>query len=81
VEKSDHFEICMDDDCADFYPIERGLVIDDGEECVVLVSDIGKPTFTYYDDGDIESYVLSESWKSEYQKIVDDIDNDLPSSC
>ena len=81
VEKSDHFEICMDEDCADFYPLERGLVINDGDECTVLVSDIGKPTFTYYDDGDIESYVLSESWKSKYQEIVDEIENDLPSSC
>ena len=71
----------MDEDCADFYPLERGLVFNDGDECVVLVSDIGNPTFVYYDDGDIESYVLSESWKSKYQEIVDDIDNDLPSSC
>ena len=81
VEKSDHFEICMDGDCVDLYPLERGLVVNDGDECVIMVGDIGKPTFTYYDDGDIESYVLSESWKSKYQEIAGEIDDDLPSSC
>jgi hypothetical protein len=73
--------MCVDDSCADFYPVERGLVINDGDECVVLVSDIGTPTFTYYDDGDIESYVLAESWKDKYQDIVEDLEKNLPSSC
>ena len=90
VEKSDHFEMCIANECADFYPIERGLVLnadpeddedEDEDECVVLVSDIGNPTFVYYDDGDIASYVLSESWKLKYQEIVDDLENDFPSSC
>ena len=81
VEKGDYFKMCTDDDCADFYPLERGLVIDDGDKCTVLVSDIGNPTFTYYDDGDIESYVLSQSWKNEYQEIVEELNKDLPASC
>jgi len=81
VEKSDYFEMCVDGDCAKLYPIERGLILDDGDECVVFVSDIGNPTFTYYDDGDIASYVLSESWKNEHQEIVEEIEKDLPSSC
>jgi|GEM_PF-1899649 len=81
VEKSDYFEMCVDDSCADFYPVERGLVINNGDECVVLVSDIGTPTFTLYDDGDITSYDLSESWKDKYQDIVEDIEKNLPSSC
>ena len=43
-----------------------------------MVGDIGNPTFTSYDDGDIASYVLSESWKSEFQEIKDDIEKKLP---
>ena len=81
VEKGANFEMCIDSDCVDLYPLNRGLVMDEGEDCVVLVSDIGTPTFTLYDDGDITSYDLSESWKDKYQDIVEDIEKNLPASC
>lgn len=82
VENSDNYEICIDgNDCVKLYPLERGLVVNAEGDCTVMVSDIGNPTFTPYDDGDIASYVLSESWKSEFQEIKEDIEKNLSSGC
>ena len=81
VEEDDHYELCSTGTCSKFYPVNRGLVGNEGGNCTAMVSDIGTPTFTLYDDGDITSYVVSESWKDTYQDIVEDIEKNLPSSC
>ncbi|MBT4982333.1 MAG: hypothetical protein HOM85_04650 [Euryarchaeota archaeon] len=80
TDEGDYYRICLTEDgsetCIDIYPREQGAFMDNGGECIILVSDISPPN---WDDEDLEEY--RDTWQDEFEDVVDEIKEDTPSSC
>jgi len=85
-DKGDYYEICLDngddEECLDIYPLDQGIVMKDGKECNILVSDISAPTVL---EGDSEEEYREyeedmEDWSDDWMDIAEDIydDDDAP---
>ena len=72
-DEGDYYEICVTEDgdkeCIDIYPFERGMVMKDGKDCNVFVSDIGNPPS--WDDND-----KFEDWQDKLMDIAEEISDD-----
>ena len=85
-DKGDYYEICLDngddEECLDIYPLDQGIVMKDGKECNILVSDISAPTVL---EGDSEEEYREyeedmDEWVTDWMDIAEDIydDDDAP---
>ena len=83
-DKGDYYKICVaeneddDTDCIRVYPLDRGAVMKNSGECVVLVSDIETPNFS---DETEEEYEEMMDWIDDFGKVAKEIKKDGPDNC
>ena len=77
-DEGDYYEICVtvdsdsDNECIEVYPLSDGMVMKEGDDCSIFVSDISSPTF---DDDQAD-----DDWMDEWMNVAEDIydDDDAP---
>ena len=81
-DEGSYYEFCIDDDgdqeCIDVYPLDGGIVMKDGTECDVMVSDISTPNFN---TGTEDSYEEFLDWQESWRDIASELEDEAPSSC
>ena len=83
-DKGDYYKICLaedDDDetdCIRVYPLDRGAVMKNSGECMVLVSDIETPNFS---DETEEEYEEMMDWIDDFGKVAKEIKKEGPDNC
>ena len=83
-DKGDYYKICLaedDDDetdCIRVYPLDRGAVMKNNGECMVLVSDIETPNFS---DETEEEYEEMMDWIDDFGKVAKEIKKEGPDNC
>lgn len=83
-DKGDYYKICVaeneddDTDCIRFYPLDRGAVMKNSGECMVLVSDIETPNFS---DETEEEYEEMMDWIDDFGKVAKEIKKEGPDNC
>ena len=83
-DKGDYYKICLaedDDDetdCIRVYPLDRGAVMKNSGECIVLVSDIETPNFS---DETEEEYEEMMDWIDDFGKVAKEIKKEGPDNC
>ena len=83
-DKGDYYKICIaeneddDTDCIRLYPLNRGAVMKNSGECIVLVSDIETPNFS---DETEEEYEEMRDWIDDFEKVAKDIKKEGPGNC
>ena len=77
-DEGDYYEICVtvdsdsDNECIEVYPLSDGMVMKEGDDCSIFVSDISSPTF---DDDQAD-----DDWMDDWMNVAEDIydDDDAP---
>ena len=77
-DEGDYYEICVtvdsdsDNECIEVYPLSDGMVMKEGDDCSIFVSDISSPSF---DDDQAD-----DDWMDEWMNVAEDIydDDDAP---
>ena len=83
-DKGDYYKVCIaeneddDTDCIRVYPLDRGAVMKNSGECMVLVSDIETPNFS---DETEEEYEEMMDWIDDFGKVAKEIKKEGPDSC
>ena len=83
-DKGDYYKVCVaeneddDTDCIRVYPLDRGAVMKNSGECMVLVSDIGTPNFS---DETEEEYEEMMDWIDDFGKVVKEIKKEGSDNC
>ena len=83
-DKGDYYKICVaeneddDTDCIRVYPLDRGAVMKNSGECMVLVSDISTPNFS---DETEEEYEEMMDWIDDFGKVAKEIKKEGPDNC
>lgn len=85
TDEGDYYKICVseeesggDNECIKVYALDKGIVINDGDVCDTMVSDISTPDFNMDTEDSYDEFL---DWQETWRNIASELEEEGPSSC